>query len=195
MPIPFHDTDEIAQLGNAAYLHVAPGEGALRCGALLIINARGEPLEFAYNRVELLQTSLWRGIDREAAAVRRLAMSLFDAATLTPSLLLCRADVVSPHVFGAASGLAVHLPLVRLAPVGTLMGYAGSEAHAQVETVDQHGECLEVELFWSPHPPTGTVAELFARLVERGLLLEPFDRAQQGLCEVYPELRGEEPHA
>ncbi len=195
MPIPFHDIDEIDQLGAAAFLHIAPPvEGSTqRHGALLVINARGEPLEFGYNKVELLQSTLWRTLDREAAAVRRLAISLFEAATLTPALLLCRADVVSPHVFGPAGGLAVSIPIVRLAPAGTPVGYAGAEAHGTVETVDQHGECLDVLLFWTPEPPVGPVAELFTRLTERGLLLEPFARAQEGLREVYADLQAGKP--
>jgi len=190
MPIPFHDADEIAQLGLASFLHIAPPVpgSAQRCGALLTINARGEPLEFGYNRVELMQAVLWRALDREQAAIRRLALSLFQAATLTPSLLLCRADVVSPHLFGPASGLTVTLPVVRLAPNGAVIGYAGAEAQQVVETFDQHGECLDVQLFWMPEQPAGAVADLFARLVERGLVLEPFARAQDGLREVYGDL-------
>ena len=101
MPITFHDTDEIAHLGTAAFLQIAPplpGDEQ-RYGALFIINARGEPLEFAYNRLELQHATLWRALDREQAAIRRLAITLFDAVTLAPSLLLCKADVVGPHIF------------------------------------------------------------------------------------------------
>ena len=191
MPIAFHDADEIAQLGMAAYLHIAPPlpDSALRHGALLVLNARGEPMEFSYNRIELMQPVLWRALDREQAAIRRLALSLFEAATQTPALLLCRADVVGPHIFGQASGLTLHIPVVRLAPLGALVGYAGEEARQTVETVDEHGELLEIALFWTPEAPAGPAAVLFERLVQRGLILEPFVRAQEGLREVYPALR------
>jgi len=195
LPISFHDADETAQLGVAAFLHIAPpaADDPLRYGALFIINARGEPQEFSHNRLELQQPVLWRALDREQAAIRRLARTLFEAVTLTPSLLLCRADRVGPHVFGAGDSLALAIPVVRLAPAGALVGYTGVEAQQTIETVDQHGECYDTHLFWSPQPPTGPVETLFTRLVERGLALEPFARAHEGLCEVYPDLRTDEP--
>ena len=190
MPISFHDTDEIAQLGLAAFLHFAPPipGNAQRHGALFIINARGEPQEFGYNRLEPQQPILWRDIDREQAVMRRLTRSLFEAITLAPSLLLCRADVVGPHLFSARNGLTLPIPVVRLAPSTALIGYAGDEARETVEAVDENGECQETHLFWTPEPPTGAVAALFTRLLERGLPLEPFTRAQGGLREVYGDL-------
>lgn len=192
MPIAFHDADEIAQLGLAAYFHRAPllPERDERFGALLIINARGEPLEFAYNRVELMSPALWRGIDREDAALRRLAITLFDAVTLTPALLLCRADVVGPHVFGSTTGLRPTVPVARLAPADRLIGYHAGEAAHDIEAIDEQGEVLPVCVYWTPEEPTGEAAALFARLVERGLALEPFARAQEGLREVYGDLWG-----
>lgn len=191
MPIAFHDTDEIAHLGTAAFLHIAPAlpDDDHRYGALFIINARGEPLEFAYNRLELQHPTLWRTLDREQAAIRRLAITLFDAVTVSPSLLICRADTVGPHIF-SASGFTLPIPVLRLSTTATLAGYVRSEAQETIETVDENGECQDVQLFWTPRVPEGHVAELFARLVERGLTLEPFARAQQGIREVYGDLWG-----
>lgn len=191
MPISFHDTDEIAHLGTVAFLHIAPAlpGDEHRYGALFIINARGEPLEFAYNRLELQHSTLWRALDREQAAVRRLAITLFEAVTLAPSLLVCRADAVGPHIFGAR-GVTLPIPVVRMAATATLAGYVSREAQETIETVDEHGECQDIHLFWTPRAPEGPVAALFARLVERGLTLEPFARAQQGLQDVYGNLWG-----
>ena len=64
MPIPFRDADEIEELGAVAYLKVAAIEdrGTYR-GALFLVNARGEPLEFTYNSVETPNTYLWRKED------------------------------------------------------------------------------------------------------------------------------------
>ena len=191
MPIPFHDEETFEELGCAGFLDLAAiSQGSKRFAALLFLNARGEPLEFAFNRVELMQTVLWRPRDREDGAARRLALSLFDAATLTPSFLVCRADTISPHLFGPCGGIDLAVPVVRVATTADTVPYAAAEIQAAVETLDPLGEFQEVRLFWSPAPPEGAAARLFDRLVARGLLLEPFERAQAGLREAYPELRG-----
>jgi hypothetical protein len=192
MPIPFHDVEEIEELGAAAFLHVeqpAPGS-AERFGALLFINARGEPLEFVYNHLELLSDVLWRPADRTRAAVRRLAATLFHAATLTPALLLCRADVVDPHLFGPAGHLSLEISAGRIATAAEAVGYAGVEQQETVATADSAGQLQETHVFWTPAPPGGAAAALFARLADRGLLLEPFDRAGVGLREVYGDPLG-----
>lgn len=190
MPIPFHDAEDLEELGAAAFLHVEqlrPGSPE-RFGALLFINARGEPLEFAYNRVELLSNTLWRPLDRVQAAVRRLAISLFRECSLTPALLFCRADAVDPHLFGPAGHLTLEVPVGRIATAAEAVGYIGSEGQSTVETADSAGQLQETHLFWTPGPPEGTAYVLFHRLAERGLLLEPFDRAAKGLREVYADI-------
>jgi hypothetical protein len=192
MPIPFHDTEDIETLGAAAFLHVeqpAPGSPE-RYGALLFINARGEPLEFVYNRLELMSDLLWRPLDRGRSAVRRLAVTLFHAAKLSPALLLCRADVVDPHLFGPAGQVTLQVPVGRVATATEAVGYAGSEERETVETADSEGEIHEAHVFWTPGPPTGPAADLFARLAERGLLLEPFERAGEGLRAVFGDPLG-----
>jgi hypothetical protein len=192
LPIPFHDTEDIEALGAAAFLHVeqpAPGSPQ-RYGALLFINARGEPLEFVYNRIELLSDVLWRPVDRSRSAVRRLAVTLFHEATLTPALLLCRADAIDPHLFGPTGHVALTVPVGRVATAAEAVGYAGSEQQERVETADSSGEILETHVFWTPAPPDGAAAGLFARLAARGLLLEPFERAGKGLRELYGDPLG-----
>lgn len=208
MPIPFHDTEDLEALGAAAFLHVeqpAPGSPQ-RYGALLFINARGEPLEFVYNRMELLSDVLWRPLDRARSAVRRLAVTLFHEATLTPALLLCRADAIDPHLFGPNGQIALAVPVGRIAMAAEAVGYAGTEQQDTVETADSSGEILETHVFWTPRvpmegggtpgappsvgPPDGAAASLFARLAARGLLLEPFERAGKGLRELYGDPLG-----
>jgi len=190
LPIPFHDAEDLEELGAAAFLHVDQlrPHSPERFGALLFINARGEPLEFAYNRVELLSNTLWRPLDRGQAAVRRLALSLFRECSLTPVLLFCRADVVDPHLFGTTGQLMLEVPVGRIATATEAVGYIGSERLATIDTADSSGEIRETHLFWIPDPPEGAAALLFNRLSERGLLLEPFERAAMGLREVYAEL-------
>ncbi len=200
MPIPFHDTEDLAQLGAAAFLHVTGhvpagrggelgdelGSGML-WGALLFINARGEPLEFAYNRLELLGNVLWRPAARAQAAVRRLAGTLFEAATLTPNLLLCRATAVEPHLFGPAGQLRLEIPVGRIAAAHETVGYSNAEFLAEITTPNSEGEDQETHIFWT-EPPSGPAAALFELLAQRGLIWEPFDRATLGLREVYGEV-------
>ena len=57
MPIPYIDADEVNELGVAGYLKVkslSKGSGYLR--APFVISARGEPVEFTYNRIEIPHT-------------------------------------------------------------------------------------------------------------------------------------------
>lgn len=187
MPIPFTDAEDVEQLGSAAFLHVEQptAASAERFGALLLINARGEPLELAYNRIELMSSVLWRSADRERAAVRRLAVTLFHAANLKPAFLLCRANVVDPHLFGPGAQIEMAVPVGRVATIEEATGYTGVEAQETLETANAEGELLETHLFWTPSPPEGSAADLFHRLVRRGLLLEPFERAGKGLREIY----------
>ncbi|MGH2353120.1 MAG: hypothetical protein ACRDJN_16055, partial [Chloroflexota bacterium] len=77
MPIPFRDAEDIGALGAAAFLKIGPTSvGSGFVGALFLMNARGEPLEFAYNRVETPDTVLWRPADLRRHAERRLVTSL-----------------------------------------------------------------------------------------------------------------------
>lgn len=186
MPIPFHDAEDVEELGFAAFLRIetaGPGS-AERRGALLFLNARGEPLEFVYNRIELLSSVLWRPTDRETAAARRLALTLFHAATLTPALLFCQAETIVPGFFAPGGQIVLHVPTARLATDAELTGAQESEA---LETVDADGVARRAHVFWEAEPPEGSAADLFARLAERGLLLEPFERAARGLSEAYGE--------
>ncbi len=114
MPIPFHDDETIEELGLAVFLHLETS-GETLFGALLFLNARGEPLEFVFNRLELLSDALWRPSDRVPAAQRRLATTLFSAATLSPSFLLVQAGQISRRLFGAEGQIALEIPVARIA--------------------------------------------------------------------------------
>ncbi|HET6382331.1 MAG TPA: hypothetical protein VFJ58_02980 [Armatimonadota bacterium] len=195
LPIPFHDNEDIDELGAAAFLHVeAPSQNnAQRYGALLFLNARGEPLEFAYNRVELIGNALWRPADRAVAAVRRLAATLFQAVTLTPTLLLCRADTVPPYLFGPEGQIELQFPVGRVATAAEAVGYSPREAQVSLETADRDGELIQTHVFWTPEAPVDRAADLFTRISRRGLVLEPFERAGKGLREVYGDPLGTAP--
>jgi hypothetical protein len=180
VPIAFRDAIDVEELGPAAFLKVETGAGGAEyLGALFLINARGEPLEFAYNRVELPETFLWRPTDLRRHAERELTASLLTVCTRTPRLLLCLADEVGSELF--CRDLALEIPIGRLGQPLKATAYSGEEIQEVVE------EPEPLHLFWFPAAPAaGSLGrELFERLCTHGLLLEPFERAATGLMEVY----------
>jgi len=72
MPIPYHDADELKDLGLAGYLKIqATQDSSGYLAALFLINARGEPIEFTYNRIETPHTFLWRQADIRRHAIKK----------------------------------------------------------------------------------------------------------------------------
>ena len=180
MPIPFRDADDLAELGLAGYLTLEPTPaGAGYLGALFQINARGEPVEFTYNRIETGNPFLWRPHDLRRHAHRRLTASLFATSPQAPRLLLCRADEVDAELF--RHELRPSIAVGRLARTLEAVDRATGEI---VETTT--GEDVS-HLFWYPEPPAedSPARRLLDALVARGLLWEPFERARMGLREVY----------
>ena len=181
---PFRDDDDLEELGAAAFIKIEQSaRDSVYLGALFVINARGEPLEFAYNLIETPHTFLWRPADLRRHAERKLAASLLGACDAAPALLLCLAEEVGDDLFGRDLALSV--------PVGRIDRSLGAPVSADT------GEVLElpepVHLFWYPAPPVEGSPErrLLTRLSAQGLLLEPFERAAFGLREVYgpPDIR------
>jgi hypothetical protein len=181
MPIPFHDDESVEELGLAAFLHLEP-EGETLRGCLLFLNARGEPQEFVYNRLELLSDVLWRPADRLPAAERRLAATLFRAATLSPQFLLVNAITTPADLFGPGGQVVLEIPVGRVALKETTVRPAATEVLQEIETFDADGAVCTARVLWTPQPPT---APLLSLLAERGLIIEPFDRAAAGLREAY----------
>jgi hypothetical protein len=182
MPIAFRDALDVEELGSAAYLALEPepDRRALR-GALFLIDARGEPLEFVYNRVALPETFLWRRADLRRHAERRLTASLLTACPRAPRLLLARADQVGSELF--CEDLEVDRPVGRIGLTNNANAYTPQE---ELEPVDGPEP---LQLFWFPVRPTDESVErrLFEHLRDRGLLLEPFERAGVGLAEAFGE--------
>lgn len=177
MPIPYRDDDDLERLGSAAFLHIAPESHGYR-GALFLIDARGEPMEFAYNRIEVLQRFLWRDDQLRRHACRRLATTLFEICPRVPTLLLCRAEEVDPEVF--LEDVHLSLPVARIADESAVVGQAALEEREAFSSGS-------LQLFWAGAPPAqdGTERSLLDELAKRGLVTEPFERAAIGLTEVY----------
>lgn len=181
MPIPFRDADEIEELGAAGYLKIdASPDGAVFRGALFLVNARGEPLEFSYNRVEVPNTFLWRQDDIRRHACRTLVTSLLATCPKVPRVIICLADEVYSELF--CKEIHLSIPACRIASVMKATAHSALEAQAAVDSPDP------LHLFWFPGKPADESIEhrLLNRLVAGGLVLEPFERALVGLREVYP---------
>jgi len=187
MPIPYRDADELEELGTAGYLKIEPlAAGSGFIGALFLINARGEPIEFTYNRIETPHTFLWRQDDIRRHAARRLTASLLSLCPRTPRLILCLAEEVGSELF--CQDIHIAITVCRIAPAIKAISYSGAEIQDTIESAEP------MNLFWYPSkPPEESIeSKLLRELTIRGLLIEPFSRASIGLQEVYALKGGEE---
>ena len=180
MPIPYRDADDLDEFGTVAYLKIEPlPQNAGYLGALFLVNARGEPIEFTYNRIDTPQTFLWRQEDLRRHAARKLTASLFSLCPRTPRLLLCLAQEVGSELF--CQDIQVSIPVCRLAHTDEVV------SPAEVEAQDTVSAAEPLHAFWFPGKPAEEAIELrlLHLLAARGILLEPFTRASIGLREVY----------
>ena len=180
MPIPYRDAEDLDELGTVAYLKIEPvADGAGYLGALFLMNARGEPVEFTYNRIDTPNTFLWRQDDLRRHAARKLTASLFSLCPRTPRLLLCLATEVGSELF--CQDLQVSIPVCRIALASEI------PTVSDTETKDMLPATEPMQVFWFPGRPAEDSIELqlLRLLAAHGLLLEPFARASIGLHEVY----------
>lgn len=180
MPVPFRDAQHIDELGTAAYLRIErePDRARFR-GALFVINARGEPLQFTYAQAISEYSVLWRGSDIERLATRKLAEKLFASCPQVPRILLCLDGDVPKAVFEEDLALAVAVCRVSAS------GRPGATHVADSATSQFSPNTFDVS--WLPARPPDESAEqrLFAELVRRDLVFDGFDRATRGLREVF----------
>lgn len=167
MPIPYRKTPRAAEEGCAAYLDVVwVGANRTFYGALLLMDGRGQPLEFVHNSLTAPSGFLWSEERVRALGIAALSQSLFDACRREPDLLICLSTLGSAEF--CRTELAPAIPF------------------AQVTAGD--GE-IPVEWGWINEPPTpGMRAHaLFQELSRRGFTVEPFERLRQGLRTIYPQ--------
>ena len=179
MSIPFRavsDDDGLA----AAFLRVLRDEAGAYDGALFVMNANGEPLEFVYSRIETPRTVLWRRNDLKRRAARELATALLTAATSHPAIIFAKADEVEPGFFVTE----IETP-VTTCRVASQMASVSTSGDEQGEDMDAEG----LHLLWSSGSPQESSVEraLVDRLQSGGLLTEPFERAEAGLREARGE--------
>jgi hypothetical protein len=176
MPIPFR-TPELEDLGLAAHLRLIPYEqGGGYDGALFVINALGEPIEFCYSRIETPRTVLWGRTALRRRASSELAAAVLRVCSSSPILLLARAEETDPELFG--EDIRTPIKTGRVASsLATVAMNAGDVAEEDLGTSD-------LQIVWTDGPPADESSErvLFARLVAAGLLTEPFERIEAGLA-------------
>lgn len=174
-PIPFRSiTDDPP--GAAGFLRFLPNvAGDIWLGAMLMIDASGEPIEFTYARMQSPRPTLWRPEELRLSCVRSLCASLFDACPVAPLIILCRSDEVDRRMFSEHVHVEIPVALV-------------SQPHPEDSEPDG-ASSIEPTVDWVQEPDEGSPArQLFDILAARGLLIEPFDRSEAGLREVYPDL-------
>ncbi len=180
MPISFRDADEIEELGVAGYLKIdAPGEGKTFRGALFLVNARGEPVEFSYNKIETPASFLWRQDDIQKHATRKLVTSLLDTCQKTPRFLICMAEEIGHELF--CNEIHLEILVCRIGTSLQSISHSSQEIEVTLEDPDP------INIFWFPEQPGDESLEhqLLLRLISAGMLFEPFERALAGLQEVY----------
>ena len=167
MPVPYRKMPRAAQEGIAAFVDVQRSRTARQLvGALLLIDGRGQPLEFVHNVVDAPGGFLWPEEKVRAVGTVVLVHSLFDACQREPDLLVCR-DTLGSADF-CREELAPSIPFAQVAE--------GEE---------------DAPLAWSwinePPGPGMRAHVLYEHLAKRGFVEEPFARLRDGLRIAYPE--------
>ncbi len=169
MPLPYHRPRRADSEGGAAFLQVVSSRSdGTFYGGLLVLDARGEPVEFVYTSIKAPGGFLWPETRVSESATLALAHSLFDACVKSPDLLIAPVTLASPEF--CLREVAVAIPFV-------LIEFGEGE--------------LPATLRWVNEPPgAGMRAEsILQSLAERRFLVEPFSRISAGLREVYPDAR------
>ena len=183
MAIPFKDLTEKESPGSAGYLKFVTLPNDEWLGALFLMDGRGEPVEFTHARLRAPSSLLWRPDDLRMHCVRSLCGAMFDTCPAVPLFILCLAEEVGPHLF--SEHLRVDVPLGRVArsDIPVTLSPAESAEHAP-----SGGEQTDLSVYWTQAPEADSDARgLFDAVSSYAMLLEPFQRAEAGLREVYPD--------
>src|SRR5579863_4573167 len=109
MSIPYRKVPVSTSAKYAAYLEVVwiPSVRAFY-GGLLVIDGRGQPIEFVYNTVAAPSGFLWPAEQVASVGTASLSRSLFEACQCEPELLVCRESLGNPEY--CKTGIAVSIP-------------------------------------------------------------------------------------
>lgn len=152
--------------------------------ALFITDATGGPVEFTHARMQAPKPLLWRSDYLWTHCARTLCASMFDVCTVAPLIILCLAEEVESRFF--SEHITVDTPVARLCVGDDTGGCPDSEIQQSTSAI---GEQPEIITYWTRPADEGSSSrQLFDVLAARGLLIEPFQRAETGLREVYADL-------
>ncbi len=173
MSIPFR-LFAVEEGGLAAYLRIlsAPGAAGETHGALLVINAIGEPVEFCFAALKPPTSALWRPGDIRRRSAAALARALFNECGARPRLLLALAAEIAPVLFRV--DVSPTIAACRVIPGDPADVIEGEMATDQGPRLIWAGELPGVD---SPE------RQLLNRLIDNNLLAEPFSRAEAALAE------------
>ncbi len=182
MPVPFRDADGLRSLGNAGFLKMeSPGKSEFR-GALFLINAYGDPIEFNYNGIELPYSFLWNPVQMHRQAHRRLLVSLLQLCQNIPTVLCYLSLEMDSGLF--REDIRCSIPVCGI-PVSS-----PSPDKTNRRSVPGYNPFQDFE--WIPAVPDKSSREMMLvdQLVRRDLILEPFERASIGLQEIFRPGKG-----
>src|SRR5258707_14119696 len=117
MPVPYRKTPRAAETGCAAYLDVVwlPSSRTF-FGGLLMLDGKGQPMEFVHNTLTAPLDPLWPDEKLRPSAIAELAHTLFDACRRDPDLLVCSSAVGTPEF--CRTELAPAIPLAQVTAPG-----------------------------------------------------------------------------
>lgn len=168
MPLPYRKTPKSSALHSAAYVDVIWIRSTRTFyGAILIIDGRGQPLEFVHNTLVAPVGFLWPEEQVQSLGIATLCHSLFDACQREPELLVCRESLGSPNY--CKTEIAPMTPFAQV-----------------IESNDGSPAAWN----WINNPPSPAMAahSLGETLRAHGFASEPFERVQQGLREIYSQV-------
>ena len=143
MTIPYRDMAEEETPGAAGYLKfVLREDGQAWLGALFLVDARGEPIEFTHARVRAPSSFLWRQDDLRSHCLGSLCAAMFDTCPVPPALIVCLADEVEPHLF--SEYIRVELPLARLSDGNTPLSVSSAETLEETPAGDAANDTVSV---------------------------------------------------
>ncbi|GAC1470234.1 MAG: hypothetical protein PVSMB7_20760 [Chloroflexota bacterium] len=173
MSIPFRSF-AVEEAGLAAYLRILStlGDDGQTHGALLVVNAIGEPVEFCFAALQPPTGALWRPEDLSRRTAATLTRALFEECGAQPRLLLGLASEISSVLFRLDVSPAI-------AACRVIPGNPPDISEGEMAT-DQGPR-----LIWAGERPglDSPERQLLNRLINNDLLTEPFIRAEAALAE------------